>query len=319
MYDAAVWIVRFYYIANLYFVYDQLASIRARGLSNAILDPVWPMFWVEWLGLESSSLFILHLSIVAGFLGILFWQYRSVRIVVVFSQLMVAGLSNSFGAINHGYHEWFWIGVCFLFLPSGKLSATNSCRAKRFSFLAIFSLAQGLILLFYSLSGFYKIGSAITSLRDGQVGGFSPEAMALTLANRMTQTDTDALWAPFIIENYWIGWPLYLGLYYIEIVSVMVFIRPDLHRVWGLFLIMFHFGTFLFMEITFSAHVLINGMLFVFSPFAPDRLSWKAMLRQLPILGFLFRPFTGETKINTHREQSVIDTRVSSDQHSRFG
>lgn len=292
MYDTAVWMVRFYYIFNFYFVYSQLGSIRAQGLSRAHLDPLWPLFWVEWVGLELSSLLILHLSIVAGFAGLFFWQYRSARALVVISQLFAAGLANSFGAINHGFHEWLWLGVCFLLLPSGKLSETTNSRVGRFSFLIIFSLAQGLILLFYSLSGFYKVAAALLALLVGQVGGFSPEAMALILAERMTQTDTDATWAPFIIENYWVGWPLYLGLYYFELVAIMVFLRPALHRTWGLILIAFHFGTFLFMEIAFPLHVLINAMLFVFSPFAPDRLEWKTILRQLPIFGLLLRPFT---------------------------
>jgi len=312
MYDTAVWIVRFYYIINLYFVYAQLSSIRAQGLSGAHLDPVWPIIWVDWVGLELSSLLILHLSMISGFVGLLFWQYRSARALVVLSQLFVAGLANSFGAINHGFHEWLWLGACFLLLPSGKLSQTTATRVDRFSFLIVISLAQGLILLFYSLSGFYKVKYALKALLSGQVGGFSPEAMAITLANRMLQTETDAIWAPFIIENYWVGWPFYLVLYYVELVSIMVFLRPSLHRIWGLVLIAFHFGTFLFMEITFSTHVLINAMLFVFSPFAPDRLEWRTMLRQLPGFGLMLRPFIRVELSAHHRRGEPINTPVLS-------
>jgi len=289
MYDSAVWIVRIYYIVNLYIVYSQLTSIRARGLSGATLDPVWPLIWVEWVGLELSSLVILHFSIAAGFVGILFWQYRSARVVVALSHLFVAGFHNSFGGMGHGSHEWLWVGVCFVFLPTGPLSETGRTRAGRFTFLTVFSLAQGLILLFYSLSGLYKVSAALQALLAGEIGGFSPEAMALTLANRMLQTNTDAIWAPFIIENYLIGWPLYLGLYYVEFVSIVILFRPSLHRVWGLILIGFHFGTVLFMAIPFPAHILINAMLFVYSPFRPDKTSWAAMLQQLPIFGFLVR------------------------------
>jgi len=291
VYDSAVWLVRFYYIANIFFVYNQLDGIRNLGLSRADLDPVWPMIWLDWTGLKLGSLLILHLSVLSGFLGIVAWHMRSVRILIVLSQLMVAGLYNSFGAVNHGLHEWFWIAFCFVFLPSGKLSETSDTRTHRFTFLAVFSMAQGLILLFYSLSGFYKVRLALLALLNGQTGGFAPEAMALTLANRMLQTNTNPVWGPLIVENYTIGWPLYLFLYYIEFVSIMVFLRPDLHRIWGICLIAFHFGTFLFMEITFAAHVLINGMLFVCSPFAPSGMSWRRMLRQLPIIGLAFRPF----------------------------
>ena len=289
MYDSAVWIVRMYYIVNLYMVYDQLAGIRARGLSGATLDPVWPLIWVEQVGLELGSLTILYFSIAAGFVGVLFWQYRSARVVVALSQLFVAGFVNSFGGIGHSLHEWLWIGVCFVFLPTGPLSETGGTRAGRFTFLTVFSLAQGLILLFYSLSGLYKVSAALQALLAGEVGGFSLEAMALTLANRMLQSNTDAVWAPFIIENDWLGWPLYVGLYYVEFVSIVILFRPSLHRIWGFILIAFHFGTFLFMEIPFPDHVLINAMLFVYSPFRPDKTSWASALQQLPIFGVLAR------------------------------
>lgn len=292
MFYSAFWLVRFYYLANLFFVYSQLSGVRNLGLSNAETYLLWPVVWIESVGLELGSLIILHVSMLAGVLALLFWHNRLVRIVVVISQLMVAALANSFGGITHGFHEWLWIGFCFIFLPSGKINEIRALRVQRMSFLLVFSMAQGLILLFYSLSGFYKVLAASKALLAGQVGGFAPQAMALTMASRMTQTNTDAIWAPFIIENYWIGWPLYLGLYYIELVAIFVFLRPNLHRIWGLALIAFHLGTFLFMEITFAAHVMINAMLFVFSPFASSQIDWRATIRQLPIFGWLAIPFT---------------------------
>jgi len=280
--------VRFYYIINLFLVYRQLSTLRGLGLSSSSLDALWPVFWIESVGLERSSLLILHLSMMAGLLGVLFWHHRWVRILAVVAQLFVGAFANSFGAMNHGYHEWLWVGACLVFLPSGRMHEIGSSRAGRMSFLMVFSMAQGLILLFYSLSGAYKVAAALAALGAGEVGGFSPQAMALTLANRMTQADSTAIWAPFIIENYWLGWPLYLGVYFIEFVALFVFLRPALHRLWGLMLIAFHFGTFLFMDIQFSTHVLINTMLFVFSPFAPAKLDLRLMLRQIPICGMLF-------------------------------
>ena len=76
-------------------------------------------------------------------------------------------------------------------------------------------------------------------------------------------------------------WPLYLGFYYIEF-ALMVFHRPELHRFWGSVLVLFHFGTFLFMSISFPAHVLINSMLLIFSPFAPKSIEWRRAVVLLP-------------------------------------
>ena len=297
MYSAAFWIVRFYYIVNLFLVYRQLATIRSLGLSDSPLDPLWPVVWIEWLGLEPGSLLILHVSTFAGFLGVFCWHLRWVRVVVVLAQLLVAAFANSFGAVNHGYHEWLWLGACFVFLPNGRKDEIGATRAGRMTFLTVFSMTQGLILLFYSLSGVYKVLAAAVALNLGKVGGFAPEAMALTLANRMSQTDSTAIWAPFIIENHWLGWPLYLVLYFIEFVALFVLLRPALHRLWGLMLVAFHFGTFFFMAITFETHVLIATMLFIFSPFAPARPDWRVMLRQIPMVGFLFAALPAKRRV----------------------
>jgi len=304
MFAAAFWIVRFYYVINLYFVYDQLATLRDLGLDNAAHDAVWPVFWIDRTGPETASLLILHLSLAAGMLGVLFWQRRWVRIVVIIAQLLVGAFANSFGAMNHGYHEWFWLGFCFVFLPQGHKEEIGESRQGRMSFLMVFSMAQGLVLLFYSLSGLSKVADATLALGLERVGGFAPEAMALTLANRMIQTNSTAIWAPFIIENYWVGWPLFLGVYFIEVVAIFVFLRPELHRLWGLMLIAFHIGTFLFMAISFAPHVLINTMLFVLSPFAAATLDWRAMLRQLPVLGILLARLCAPSPIRSPAARS---------------
>ena len=73
------------------------------------------------------------------------------------------------------------------------------------AFLIAFSAAQGLVLLFYSLSGVYKVGSAVVAFSSGKVSGFAPEVMVVTLAQRSVQTGTDPIWAPFVIERPLVG------------------------------------------------------------------------------------------------------------------
>ena len=86
-----------------------------------------------------------------------------------------------------------------------------------------------------------------------------------------------------------LAWPFYLGLYFVEVVSIAVFFRPALHRVWGVLLIAFHFGTLLFLDIEFPLHILINALFFVLSPFAPQESNWRSMLAAVPVFGWLFR------------------------------
>jgi hypothetical protein len=78
---------------------------------------------------------------------------------------------------------------------------------------------------------------------------------------------------------------------------------------------MFHFGTLLFMDIVFAKHVLINGMLFVMSPFALGRFSFHYQLVSIPVLGDAYSLFVNRTLRSSllkprhstapHRETSV--------------
>ena len=93
--------------------------------------------------------------------------------------------------------------------------------------------AAGLILFFYSMSGLWKVLSATAALLTGTFGGFSPSAMAVTVANRALLTHSDPLWAQVVIDWPVLGWPLYLGLYYVELVAIAIAFRPALIRLWG--------------------------------------------------------------------------------------
>lgn len=160
-------------------------------------------------------------------------------------------------------------------------------------FLLAFGAAAALILMFYSMSGLWKCLNAATALLGGRVGGFSPDAMAITLANRALQTGASPIWAELVIAYPILGWPLYLGLYYVELVAIAIVFRPALLQLWGVILILFHFGTLLFMDIVFPLHTLINALLFVLSPFALTSAGWRNMLAALPLLGWPVRALTG--------------------------
>lgn len=287
IFERAVMIVRVYYVITLYLLYD-----RARALTNldgdvSAMDLMWPVFWLEWTGLALGGKILVHIALAAGLLGAVAWRYFAVRAFVSLALLLTMAHWNSYGALHHSQHEWFWISVCFLFLPSGRIHETRANRAGRMQFLLAFGAAPALILLFYSMSGAFKVYYATIALATGQVGGFHPEAMANTVAWRAMQTGSSPLWAEIVINTPWLGWPLYIGLYFVELVAFAIFFRPILHRIWGVILIAFHFGTVLFMDIPFPLHVLINGLLFVLSPFAPERAGWREAVAALPLVGAL--------------------------------
>lgn len=289
MFKRADLIVQVFYAVTAFRMYA--ASQNLSHLSGSVddLDLLWPVLWMRFVPLDTAGWLLAHLALGAGFAGLLFWRYRLVRVLSSLALLELMALANSYGGTGHGAHEWFWISVCFWFLPTGRPRELEASRFGRTDYLYAFGMAPALILFFYTLSGLYKCLHATFALLHGQLGGFSPDAMAVTVARRALETGSEPMWADLIIAAPLFGWPLYLGLYFIEVVSIAVFFRPVLHRAWGVILIAFHFGTLLFLDIIFPLHVLINSMLFLMSPFAPDRSCWRAMLAAVPIIGVVFR------------------------------
>jgi hypothetical protein len=285
MYDRAVLIVRVYYVITLFLLYDRGRQFTNLGLRVETLDPRWPVVWLDSVGLGLGGWILAHLALAAGLLGILFWRRLWVRLLVSVALLQFVALNNSFGWMGHAYHSWFWVSVAFWFLPSGRAASIGATRASRMRFLLGFSAAPGLFLLFYSLSGVYKVVHAFAALFTDDISGFAPYAMATTLAWRTFETGSEPLWASFVIQNPILGWPIYLTLYYVELFAIVVLFRPRLHQLWGMLLIGFHIGTFLFMDITFPEHVLINGLLLVLSPFALGLTDWHRALVALPVIG----------------------------------
>jgi hypothetical protein len=289
MFDQAVLVVTCFYAMTAYFLYDSSRSLSALTDPIESLDLLWPVAWLREVGVAAGGQIIAQIGLAAGVLGILWWRFIVVRIFVSAALLLYAAYANSHGAINHGYHEWFWVSVCFWLLPAERREIVSASRVGRMQFLTAFSLAPLLVLVFYTLSGLYKCYAALTAQLASGAGGFSPDAMAITVAWRALQTGADPMWGSFVIENPLLGWPFYLGLYFAELVSVLVFFRPSLHRIWGMILILFHIGTLLFMDIAFQQHVLINALLFVMSPFALGQHSWRTQIASVPILGRLMR------------------------------
>lgn len=285
----AVMIVQVFYAISAARLYEASRSLSHLSGSVEGYDLLWPVLWLKLVPLETGGWIMAHLALLSGILGIVLWRHRLVRVLVSLSFLQIAALHNSHGAMSHGYHEWIWISVCFWFLPTAPTQKILTDRLQRTEFLYAFGFAPALILFFYTLSGLYKCMHAGLMLVQGEFGGFSPSAMAVTLAWRALETASSPMWAEPVIMFPFLGWPIFLGLYFVEVVSIAVFFRPVLHRTWGMLLIGFHFGTLLFMDITFSQHILINALLFVMSPFAPKETDWRAVLAAVPMVGWLFR------------------------------
>ena len=283
------WIVRCFYLTNLWLVAARLDPLRSIGLSDAPVDLLWPVEWIAFLGLDWGVVLITHFAILAAVWALIWPGHLYARIGVFVSQLLMAAIANSFGSIGHPFHAWVWVSLALVFAPLvDREKEAALARRLRVQLILAISLAQGLFLLFYSMAGFAKIVYALDAWSHQRVGGFSPEAFALTLANRSTETGTQPVWAPLLIRHPLLGYPLYLGAMYVEVASLLIWLRPRLHRLWGVCLIGLHIGANLTMEISFPQNVLLAGLLLVMSPFwRPTDTHARSLVWDLPLVALL--------------------------------
>lgn len=285
MADQAWLLVQCFYLVCLALQYG-IFNHTLKALDNLDADvALWPVAWAApYVGDRAASVFIVF-TFSVGLLAVFAPRYRSVRCLAALSALFHAALLNSSGSISHSWHEMVWIAAMLCLLPSNKAEGRS---ADVQSILVVASVCL-MILFFYSLSGAYKFAYAIGAAVQGEFGGFSPFAMAHTVARRAMQTLSAPPLADLIVYNPWLGWPLYLSTYYIELFAILIAFRPRLIRLWGVLLIAFHLGTAAFLNIAFPQHVIWNGLFMVMAPHARVG-ELGTVLSELPLLGYFFRP-----------------------------
>jgi hypothetical protein len=283
----ARWCVKFYYLVSAYFAYSMMPTLHRLAEQSTTWEPHWPVLWLPELTVGAAGWLSLAFFL-SSLVAFQFESYRPARALYALLFLFAAAIPNSFGAVNHGYHAWLWIGIILVALPDIR-DVAEAKRVQKMAYLATISMVQLLLLSFYSLSGLWKFVFGLMALSAGEEGNFSPRGLALQLAHRMSQTGTSPLLADFVIDNYWLSWPMFLGLIYLQLVAICIAFRPRLHMIWGYALVGFHTGTWLLMEIAFPTHVIFLLLFFVMSPFRPQHWTVRDVLGDLPVFGVVFR------------------------------
>ncbi len=253
------------------------------------LRPIWPTRWIPQDHIAFAVTLIDLLLIGSTLLGVFRPDWRWLRVVICLAFLEFAAFANSFGKMNHGFHMWIAILAMFALLPSGRAEVLRASISQRQRFLLVFRTTQILILTFYTLSGLIKLGHAVWQLGLGQVSALHPQALAHHVAFRLNQTNSQSMLGPLFIDYPLLGWPLYLLTLYLETFALVAALRPRLHRVWAIGLVLMHLGIWLVMTIPFFENMFLLLLVVFFSPFAPARESLRATVAELPGLAWLLR------------------------------
>lgn len=276
------WIVRFFY---LFAAYEMASGTLGRPYRGEPTEPLWPIellagtVGVDWL---ANDIVVALLPTTLGLLGVVFPGVLAVRLAVFLYLLLTVAFHNSYGAENHGGHFFVYVSFAFLFLPRAVGRPGPMPRRDAMACIAVFWLVQAILLLSYSLAGFWKVWVSGTEL-------LVPDSFArILLARLLSDAKETPVLLPTIVSHTYAGWLLFLGLVYVQCGSMFALFRPHLHRALGVVLILFHFGTGWLMNITFHYRIVFVGLFLVFSPLAPTRFSLPSTLRSLPLLGLPF-------------------------------
>lgn len=288
-FDQARLLTYFFYLYMLYWFITVLVGYWPQWRMVAEIVPLWPIYWLGWTGIRAGLDFLAGFSLLFGVLAVIQPENRIWRLGVFACFFAWYAFVNSFGKISHDGHAWTVAALLLVFLPNGNHDAFARSPARRHAYLTIFWGIQFFVGLFYSMSGVWKIGIGLQQLFDGQLNTFHPHALANLVAFRMLQTNTETLLGWLVVEYPLLGWPLHLGGVYMELFSLVAVFRPQLHRLWGIGLVLFHIGTWLLMGIVFQTNIMLLGLFFIASPFALRPVVWSQVLVSLPLLGNVIR------------------------------
>ncbi len=283
---AKILIPFFYYF--LFFI----AFSRLEGLNYMIAEgaagfaPRFPLFWAPYVPYGTAVTVVFLTWTFSALLASLFPYIRAARILAFVGFFEYHALMSSFGTPNHQLDHWLWVSFILIFLPA--LTREPPPDARR-TFSLVFWGAQAFLLLTYSMAGISKLVYAVIQISQGQANAFSHDAGALYAATQLNLMHETVPLANVIISHPWLAWLPFLCVLELQTFALVVAFRPQLHRVWGLGLILFHLGTFLTMRAVFTAP---SGLLLLFllaSPFAPEKLQWREVAFSLPIFGRVFK------------------------------
>lgn len=274
-------VISFYYYVLVYLAFDVFMQM-GNQINAAGYSPIWPLYWSNLFSANQEMTinlvrFFFVFTVLAGvFFHKKFWG----RLIVFFGIWQMHAVLSSFYHPSHQWYPWLYTSFIFIFLPdiwNGKISPESNKK-----FLLLIWAAQFVVLLAYTLSGIWKFVALFQQFSAGQVHGFSKDAFAYQLTDWVPRLSAKPEFADFFIDHPEIAWPLYVGSYFLELFAVWTVFRPSLQKIWAISLIIFHFGTVFIMGISFMPSVMILIVLFLNSPFSPEKSSLKQMICDLP-------------------------------------
>jgi len=285
----AQYLVRFFYIALLFISMLLFPDWWDTSfVTQSTIAPFWPTSWVPLVNPTLAVYAIRLLFIFGATAAAIFPENRLARIFAFLGLIEFVSLYMSFWKIDADFYPWVAVSFLLIFLPSLKEVDVNDVESKAKFLLALWA-SQTIIVLGYTMGAVGKIVHSIPAFWYGQAHSFSIDAAALHIADRLLTTNSTSVFGPMVIEYPLLGWPFFVGAIYLMFFAILTSFRLPLQRLVGIGLILYHIAAYLTMNIGFTANVLLIAILFLNSPFRDSRISWREILAQVPLLGWIMK------------------------------
>ncbi len=283
----AVQFVRIYYAILVYLILTNM-EFKDAFTGLPFTDPLWPvvlidtLIGVEWL---DRTTLITSIGALIALLGLLFPGVFIFRFIIFLYCFLFIAVANSYGSINNGRHLYVYASFTLLFLPPSMGRPDKMTRKDAMTCNMVFWFTQCVLLLAYSLSGFWKLA----------IGGlelFSSDAFVRIVLDRMMNDSNSTPVPPMVplsVPHQFIMQFFYLCFVYVQFFMLISLFRPHLQRAFGVVAILFHYGIWWLLGFSTYTYIPIWAIFLILSPFAPNQFSLSGMVRSLPILGFPFR------------------------------
>ncbi len=261
--------IKIFYALLFCIMYQSINELVDNMYGEISLVPV-----LSWLGLflsepihfQSVAYLCLPLILPAFFLP----QERWARIIAALTALTYFGLYASIGNRQSAASVLIWMALYLIILPNWHAHSDRRIKQK-----VIFGwwICTGLFLMTYFLSGLWKVayGMILYPLK-GELGAFSPYALADVVAAYTLRINQWPWLAKLILEYPFVGWPGYLFAVFLEVLAPLPLFFPRYYKLMGVLLLEFHILSVYILHIPFHVHVYLVFLLLFFSPFS---VAWK--------------------------------------------
>ena len=268
-------IMRFSYLFFAVILFVQLTNVTAYQNTN-LIEPIWAMEVFKGFDASILSLVFSSGAFIALFLIFFIPGNWLLRVLFFIFFFLVNALNNSFGKISHGLHFSLMLAFVFALIPSNKVSDY------KIKGILMFASAQFFLLMAYSLTGFWKVFWGVIEFFTKEVSLFSPLTLRNTLIYQFEVAEPTVLGSWFLEHNS-LGYLFYLGAVVIELLSLLVFFKSNMHKVWGVLILSLHIGIELIVGVSSFAIFYTVCIMLVVSPFSKQT-NLKDTLVSFPVV-----------------------------------